>query len=147
MTLQRSLTVAALLLLAPAAAPAAEYGPQIDQFFATLKGGKSTEALDALYRSNPWISRSGDQVQNVKTQMAGLGNVIGALKSWEKLRELKVGSRFVYVSYLVLYERQPLRFEFEFFKPADDWTILGFSFDDKMDDDVEKTAHEALGRK
>jgi hypothetical protein len=135
----------ATVLLAPGLATAADYGSQIDRFFANFKGGKITEALAELYSTNRWAANS-DSVQNLRTQLSGLEKLLGALKSSEKLQEIKVGTRFVYVSYIVLYERQPIRMEFEFFRPADEWVILSFAFDDDIDDDVEKVARAQLGK-
>jgi hypothetical protein len=135
----------ATVLLAPGLATAADYGSQIDRFFTNFKAGKITEALAELYSTNRWAANS-DSVQNLRTQLVGLEKLLGALKSSEKLQEIKVGTRFVYVSYIVLYERQPIRMEFEFFRPADDWVILSFAFDDKIDDDVENVARAQLGK-
>jgi hypothetical protein len=138
---------AAVLLLAPAEASAGDYLPRIEQFMATLKAGKTNEALDALYASNKWMARSSDQVQNVQTQLASAEKLMGSLRAWEKLQDIQVGTRFVYVSYVVVYDRQPIRFEFEFFRPGDEWYILSFSFDAKLDDDVEQAARAQLLRR
>lgn len=142
-----SLVLSLALLLAPAAASAGDYQPQIDQFFATLKAGKSNEALDALYATNKWMARSSDQVQNVKSRMASLEKLVGSLRAWEKLQDIQVGTRFAYVSYVVVYDRQPIRFEFEFYRPGDEWSVFGFSLDDKLDDDVEQAARAQLVRR
>lgn len=144
----RTAILVSALLAAPGLARAAgeEYAPQIEKFFAGVKAGKSAEALDQLFSGNRWTAKT-DIVQKLKTDVVGIEKMLGSFRTFEKLQEIKVGTRFVYVSYLVLYDRQPLRMEFKFFRPGDDWVILGFFLDDKLDEDVAKSAHEQLAGK
>ena len=137
--------VAGLLLAVPTSAAAADYQVLIDRFFVSLRAGKSAEAVDALYATNAWMSAASDQVVTVKNQFASLAKLIGELRSLEKVQERKVGTRFVHVTYMVIYDRQPVRFEFQFFRPEGEWKILGFSFDDKLDDDVQAAARAQVG--
>lgn len=125
---------------------AAEYEQKIEKFFSILKAGKSAEAVDFIYSGNPWISRAADSIQNVKNQLVSMKKLVGDLNSHEKLQELSAGTRFVHLTYLAAYERQPIRFRFEFYKPADSWMIYSFSFDDKMDDDLESAANAKLAK-
>ncbi len=143
----RTAILVSALLAAPGLARAGgeEYAPQIDKFLAGVKAGKSAEALEQLFSGNRWMKA--ETVQKLKTDVVGIEKMLGSFRTFEKLQEIKVGTRFVYVSYLVLYDRQPLRMEFKFFRPGDDWVILGFFLDDKLDEDVAKTAHEQLAGK
>ncbi len=143
----RTAILVSALLAAPGLARAGgeEYAPQIDKFLAGVKAGKSAEALEQLFSGNRWMKA--ETVQKLKTDVVGIEKMLGSFRTFEKLQEIKVGTRFVYVSYLVLYDRQPLRMEFKFVRPGDDWVILGFFLDDKLDEDVAKTAHEQLAGK
>jgi hypothetical protein len=134
------LTVFGFFAVIAANACAAEYEQIIEKFMAMIKAGQSEEAVDFLYGSNPWMTRNSDAVQNVRSRLSSINQMVGALKNHEKLQELAAGSRFVYLSYLAAYERQPIRFEFEFYKPVDAWMVFSFSFDDKLDDDIEQQA-------
>ncbi len=125
---------------------AAEVEPIVEKFMEMVKAGQVEEAVDFLYGSNPWMSRKSDAVQNVRSRLASINQMVGNLKNHEKLQELRAGSRFVYLSYLAAYDRQPIRFEFEFYRPADAWIIYSFSFDDKLDEDIEKLARQQVAR-
>jgi hypothetical protein len=127
-----------------ASALAADYEQTIEKFIGMLKAGQAEEAVDFLYGTNPWMSRKSDAVQNVRSRLGSINQMVGSLKNHEKLQELPLGTRFVYLSYLAAYERQPIRFEFEFYKPTDTWIIFSFSFDDKLDDDIEQQAKAKL---
>lgn len=47
-----------------------------------------------------------------------------------------LGERLVYMYYLVAYDRQPLKFEFVFYRPGDKWVVQSFSFSDKITEDI-----------
>ena len=129
--------IATLTLFALCATAHADYQKEIDAFFTLCRDGRSVEALDALYATNPWISESSDAVANVKSQLAGLEQIVGDFHGQEKLGERNVKDRFVHVTYLALYDRQPVRMEFQFWRPKDEWMVFSFSFDVNFDDEIE----------
>lgn len=138
----RSITIAALLL-APAAY-AGDYNDDIQSFFELYESGKVIEALDRVYSTNPWINAKSDSVTKVKTQLSGIGELVGAYVGKERIGEQKIGDRLVHVTYLALYQRQPVRMEFQYYRPAEDWIIYSYSFDDKIDDELSQAARDAI---
>lgn len=130
----------------PAGAQDAAYADTVERFFALVQAGQTDEAVEFLYSSNPWMQRSADAVEQVRAQLGSLPSLVGQLQNVEKLQTKTLGSRFVYLSYLVAYERQPIRFIFEFYRPSEQWITFGFSFDQDLDDDVEAAAKLELGR-
>lgn len=116
------------------------YESMVARFFQELSAGKAESAVDDLYATNRWISSESDAIINLKTQLVGVGSLVGQYHGVEKIAEYTVGSRFVYLSYMALYDRQPLRFIFEFYKPKEQWRVFSFSFDDDLDDDLEEQA-------
>ncbi|MBB85785.1 MAG: hypothetical protein CMP06_00560 [Xanthomonadales bacterium] len=141
-------TVPALLLcLTTFAASASGYQDEIDKFFGLYEEGRIEESVDQLYSSNPYVSAVPDQVKQVKSQLRSLEGLVGGLDLKTKLSEYSVGDVFVHVTYLLNYDRQAVRFEFQFFKIKSGWRIDSFSFDTDFDDEVEALARrEALQR-
>ncbi len=135
-----------LLMPAPARAQEAAYADIVDRFFALVQAGQTDEAVEFLYSSNPWMQRAADAVEQVRAQLKGLPTLVGQLQGFELLQTKTLGTRFVYLSYMALYDRQPIRFIFEFYRPAEEWMTFGFSFDQDLDDDVEAAARLELGR-
>lgn len=135
-------------LAAPATAQSAGYQAQIDDFFGRFARGELNEAVDKLYGPNDWIPLDGDGVRNIKAQFQGIGEMVGGYTGQVKIGELKIADRLVHVTYLVLFERQPLRFEFEYYRPRDEWMIFSFEFDADFDDDLQAEARRlaAAGR-
>jgi hypothetical protein len=112
----------------------------IDKFFKTYISSGSTEALSELYATNPWMERIKDDLEKVKSQLEGVINIVGDYYGKDLIVKKELGKSFVLISYLVKYDRQPIRFTFEFYKPNDTWRAFGFSYDDNFDDEVEEAA-------
>jgi len=125
-------------------ASTANYMDDIDAFFKLLKSGKSSEAADKIYESNPYVTAIPDAILNVKTQLSGLPTLVGGINAIENVGSYYVGESLAHITYIVTYDRQPLRFEFQYFKVRDGWRISSFSFDDTVFDDVNKAARQAV---
>jgi hypothetical protein len=115
---------------------ATSYEEAVEQFFTQLKDNKVDEALDQLYSSNPWMGRRKDNVTNLKTQLKQVTAVTGEYREHQLLTRQELGGRLVYLSYFVAYERQPFRFEFQFYKPADTWVTYSFHIDENLADEL-----------
>lgn len=113
------------------------YEAEVEKFFSLYEAGKTTEAVDAIYGSNKWMTQKADAIHNVKTQLQNLTSLVGEYQGKIKLGEKDLEDRLVYVSYLVLYDRQPVRLEFVFYRPKEDWIIYSFSFDDEIDEELQ----------
>ena len=142
-----ALILAALAILfaaAPAARAEEDYHQKVETFFASIKAGKVEEAVDIIYADNPWISKDADAVQNLKTQLKGLDQMVGKYNGHEKVIEKVVAGRFAYLCYFVAYDRQPLSFIFEFYRPKDRWMTFSFSFNTDIDEEIESQAKAEL---
>jgi hypothetical protein len=132
--------VIACLLLCTGVASAEGYQGEIDKFFMLFDQGKKAEAVDSLYASNPWMSSAKDSIREIKDQFAGIENLVGQYNGHALIGESIIKERFVHVTYLALYDRQPVRMEFQFYRPKQKWLIYGFSFDIEFDNAVEAEA-------
>ncbi|ETN94757.1 hypothetical protein SAMN04487906_1501 [Zhouia amylolytica] len=110
-------------------------------FFETYKNKGASMALDQLYSTNPWMSRSTDAITNVKSQLEGLNeDYVGKYHGYEKLNEKLLGTSYMLLSYMVKFDRQPIRFIFHYYKPKDKWVIYLFKFDAAIDDEMNEAA-------
>lgn len=137
------LFITCLLSLNSFAVNTVDYQSEIDGFFALYKAGKSNEAVDFIYKSNKYVSSIPDQVKNVKTQLAALQGLVGDIHNIGKIDTYTVGDNFVHVTYLVTYDRQPIRYEFQFFKVKQGWRVYSFSFDDDLTGEVSALARKS----
>lgn len=117
-----------------------EYEQDIAEFFTNLDAGDVDKAIDELYQSNAYTARLPDLLDNLKSQLRSLPNIVGQAHYIEEIDTYTVGSNLVQVTYVGTYDRQPLRFEFQFFKVPEGWRIYSLSFDDKIFTDIKEQA-------
>ena len=112
----------------------------IKKFFDTY-GKNSNEAIDELYATNPWATRLKDGIENMKKEVSGYTvDYVGEYYGYEPITKKQLSESFVLCSFLVRYDRQPMRFTFEFYKPNDTWTLFSFKIDTDLDDEIEQAA-------
>ena len=133
----------AALLLLSSGVSANNYQEEVDKFFELYSDEKTSDAVDSIYASNKYVSSIPDQVKQIKTQLSSLDDLVGEINFINKVSDYKVGELFVHVTYLVTYDRQPIRFEFQFFKVKEGWRIYSMSFDDNIDEDIKELARKA----
>lgn len=118
----------------------------IRQFFDVYDQGKPDEAIELLYSTNSeeWLAQIRESIDNVKAKFKDLPQIVGKYYGYEKLNEEQLGSCFRTIIYLVKYDRQPIRFTFQYYKPTDNWRLYGFSYDDDLLDDHEELIKKKL---
>lgn len=117
-----------------------DYQNRVDSFFAHIKDGKYKEAVDFIYSDNPRMSVKSDDIQKVKNQFTGLPDLVGSYLGHELLYKKVAADRFVHLHYFVVYERQPVSFKFEFYRPKNEWIIYSFAYDFNFDELLEEKA-------
>jgi argonaute-like protein implicated in RNA metabolism and viral defense len=101
----------------------------------------SNKALDDLYATNVWTLRIKDAIDNLKKEVSGYNiDMVGKYYGYEPIIKKQLSESFVLYSFLVKYDRQPMRFTFEFYKPNDKWTLFSFKIDTNLDDEIEQAA-------
>lgn len=109
------------------------------QFFKTFKTKGSATAIDDLYKPNPWINNTGDSVKKLKNQLAGLTeDFVGKYYGYEVITDRMVGKSLLLKSYMVRFDRQPIRFQFIFYKPDNKWIIYSFQYDGSLSSELEE---------
>lgn len=137
------LSILLIAILFSVSSLAADYQSEIDEFFKLYQSGKVDEAVDSIYRTNKYVSSIPDQIQRVKTQLNALGGLVGDINHIGKIDTYTVGDNLVHVTYLATYDRQPVRYEFQFFKVKSGWRIYSFSFDDELTKEITTLARKA----
>lgn len=113
----------------------------VTSFFSTLQTENSDAALDQLYATNPWMSQNIESIRSLKEKMAGLtDDFVGPMHGYELIVEKSLTDRYRLLSYLARYDRQPIRFTFQFYRPNDTWKIYSFKYDGSLDDELEEAA-------
>jgi|SRR6185295_17393602 len=141
---QIAMFVVATMLAAKAWSADGDYQPLIDRFFVKYEKGKIDDAIDELYSTNKWVAQLADGIGNLKNQLHGLVPLVGSYRGRELIGTASIGGRLVHVTYMVLYDRQPLRMEFVLYRPQDAWTIYAFRFDSNLPEELQAGARAEI---
>ncbi|MFP4088752.1 MAG: hypothetical protein ACLFUB_05930 [Cyclobacteriaceae bacterium] len=118
-----------------------------DRFFSLYESENPRTAMLYAFDTNPYISANDDGVINLLNQLNGILEVVNSYTGYEKVSEEAVGSKLMYRTYLVYYDRQPLRFMFEFYRPRDRWVFSNVMFDtDYAEERRQKIFPQQAGR-
>jgi hypothetical protein len=120
----------------------AQSSPQdmINNFFATYEKDAG-KAVRELYATNKWSERIKDDIDKIVGTVNGFTeSYIGKYYGYEIITTKKLSESFELHSYLVKYERQPIRFIFKFYKPNDKWVLYSYTLDDNLDDEIQEAA-------
>ncbi len=110
-----------------------------EAFFKTYKESP-TRAYGNLFENNKWMKDKKSDIETVKIKLADFVSGLGEYYGYEAITEKSVGESYILKSFLIKYERQPLRFTFLLYKPSDSWQIQNFAYDTNINDEIEEAA-------
>ncbi len=91
----------------------------IKSFFTTYPKN-TNKAIDDLYATNPWTVRIKEGIDNIKKEINGYTvDYVGKYYGYELITRKQFAESFILFSYMIKYDRQPIRFTFELYKPND----------------------------
>jgi hypothetical protein len=100
-----------------------------------------SNAIDQIYSTNPWKSRIKDGIENMKKEVESYNlEYVGKYYGNELIVKKQFSESFILYSYMLKYERLPLRFIFEFYKPDKEWNLYSLKIDANLDDEIEQSA-------
>jgi len=98
------------------------------------------KAVDFAFSTNKWFEQKQDDVSNLKSKLKNLIDSCGAYCNYEKLTERTAGQSLIVITYLIKYERKPIRFTFTLYKADKFWQVNNFSFDENLGNELEDAA-------
>ncbi len=114
---------------------------EITTEFFSLYSKSPHKAIDYAFSSNKWMmDRKKDAVESIKRKVAGDIELLGKYYGYEKITSKSIGDSFVLVSFMVKYDRQPIRFTFVFYMPDNKWQLQNFKYDVALDEELEEAA-------
>jgi hypothetical protein len=121
----------------------AQTGPDdiVKKFFTEFSKDGIEKALDNLYATSTWITKAGSSTQTLKLKMQEQlsKDAMGEYNSYELIARKDLGESYMIASYMVKYDRQPIRFTFQFYKPKDKWTMYSFEYDGNLSGEMEES--------
>ena len=121
------------LVLCSAAVPEkADYQKRAETFLEGIVKKEVDKAHDELF-SNSLIKSLLYTVKLQKENTWTLFNMYGESTGYELVKQQKCGDSVVRLVYIMKFEQVPVIWEFYFYKPASDWTLVKINFETKYD--------------
>ena len=121
------------LVLCSAAVPEkVDYQTRAEIFLAGIIEKEVDKSYDELF-SNSLIASKAQMVRLQKENTLTILNMYGELLSYDFVKQQKYGDSVVRLVYILKCEQVPVIWEFYFYKPVSDWTLVNIAFDTKYD--------------
>jgi hypothetical protein len=119
----KRLALAAMLLAVSVASSAADPTPESisSQFFDALVKGDSAKAIDGFFGLNPMFKDKGQQLQLMKTQLAGAIQIYGPASAAELVSKEDLSPSLHRRVYITKHDFHPLTWEMYFYKAKSGW--------------------------
>lgn len=99
------------------------------------------KAIDDLYATNPWSVTIKDGIERIKNEVNSYTvDSMGEYYGYELITRKEASNSFVLFSYIIKYDRQPLRFSFLLYKPNTIWRLYSFKIDGELSIEIEEAA-------
>jgi hypothetical protein len=112
----------------------------ISKKFFELYATKPMDAIDYIFVDVKKNKQINDDITAIKKNLKVTIDQDGEYYGYELITEKGVGNNFKLLSYMVKYDKQPVRFIFIYYKPKDTWKIYTFQFNTNMDDELTNAA-------
>lgn len=110
-----------------------------DKFF-QIYSKDPMAAIDYAFSTNKWFDRKEDAKTTLKNKLKTLIDVCGDYYGYEELDEKTAGTSSKIASFIIRYDREPVRFVIFFYKPKDTWQVNNLAFDEDIDEDLKEAA-------
>ena len=108
-----------------------------DEFFRIFESSPM-DASDFAFGTNKWMERNVDGIESVKTKYKDLIPLLGAYYGYEKIGDARIADGLIMNTYMVKYDRQPMRFDFILYRPKDVWQLQNLEFSDNWEEALEE---------
>lgn len=107
------------------------------EFFKTFESSP-VKAYSDLFKNNKFIKEA--DIETIKIKFQQTLSDVGKYYGYEELTTKYAGSCLMLKTFIVKFERQPLRFKFLIYKPDNTWSLNNFSYDASIDDELEEAS-------
>jgi hypothetical protein len=110
-----------------------------DKFF-SIYSKDPIKAVEYAFATNKWVDKKQDAIVGVKNKIKNLTELVGDYYGYELLTVKTAGPSVKIMTFVVKYDREPLRFIFLMYKAKDTWRVNNFSFDEELGDELTESA-------
>ncbi len=105
----------------------------LDVFFDTFKTDMN-KAIDYLFSTNELIAPNQEGIKSIKERLDVSRKLLGNYYGHELMKLEHAGDSYLRYTFLLRYDRQPVKIIIVLYKPNETWKVQNLNFEDKMDD-------------
>ncbi len=109
----------------------------VDRFFDLYKTKSPDDAIDYIFSTNEWMTKSTDQIENVKSKLNSTLKIVGRYEGYTLVSKKTIAGHLILYTFMVRYNRQPLRYLLLFYKASTTWKLYSFKYDEDFTDELE----------
>jgi hypothetical protein len=107
-----------------------------DHFFMLFETD-TDNAVDFIFSTNKWFNTANmPQLTEIKGKIKKL-YYLGTFRGFEVSSKKILSPSLILITYMVKYDRQPIKIEFYFYKPELRWQIQTFRFEEDLKTDLQ----------
>ncbi len=110
----------------------------INGFFLKYEQDSLSTAIDYIFSVNRIANITTAQIESLKIQLIGTHEALGKLYGKKLMVTKNIDDTLILYSYLVKYNVQPIRFNFIFYKPDQQWRLQTFWYEDNLISELKK---------
>jgi len=112
-----------------------------DRFFQLFEK-EPLQAMDYAFATNPYLLTDTLAIETLKNKYSKATHVTGVYQGFEKIIEKSIGKSYKICSFLVRYQRIPLRFTFVFYRAQETWRVNQLYYDSNLLAELEASAKQ-----
>jgi hypothetical protein len=93
-----------------------------------------------VFSQNKWIAEKKSALETNRIKLKDLLDQLGDYDGYELITEKRAGESYILKSFLLKYDRQPVRFTFILYRPKKSWVLQNLSFDTDIDTELSEAA-------
>src|SRR5690606_7617685 len=103
-----------------------------DSFFYLYEHTSPRAALNFGFQTNRYLDGQPEKKEVIMANLEKLLPKLGPYYGYDLITQKRVGTTYVLRSYIMKYERQPLRITLIFYKPNNKWVVEHMEYDDEL---------------
>ena len=112
-----------------------------DKFFEIFETAP-LQAMDYAFATNSYLKENTLAIETLKKRYTQAGAITGVYKGFETITVKTIGDSFRLYSFLVKFERIPLRFTFIMYRASNTWRVNQLFYDDTLLAELEASAKQ-----
>lgn len=100
------------------------------------------QAIDYAFATNPYLENEKLAIETLKTKFEIAMNPSGSYLGFEKITEKDIVNRYKVCSFLLLYEKTPIRFTFIMYRAKNKWCVNQLFYDSNLEIELQTSAKQ-----